>query len=83
MGTEDLVQVRIRGKNNVYETKTGSVTRTMDELQEQMTKRKEIEKTTERLKLLEKIEKFREEKMRKEIENYELERKKEEDEQLK
>lgn len=37
-------------------------------------------KTTERLKVLERLEKFREEKLKKEIEMFEEERKKEEDE---
>lgn len=39
-----------------------------------------MSKTTERLKVLEKLEKYREERMKKEIENFEMERKKEEEE---
>jgi hypothetical protein len=41
---------------------------------------KEIAKTTERLKMLDKLEKYREEKLKKEIDQYEEERKKEQDE---
>ena len=41
---------------------------------------KEIAKTTERLKMLDKLEKYREDKLKKEIDQYEEERKKEEDE---
>ena len=56
--------MRIRGKNNVYETKTGSVTRTMEELTEDRKRKKEIAKAAERLKMLEKLEEYREEKMK-------------------
>ena len=52
----------------------------MNELQEQEFRKKEICKTTERLKVLEKLEKFREEKMMKELEALEFERRKEEEE---
>ncbi|CDW78383.1 kinesin motor domain containing protein [Stylonychia lemnae] len=80
---QDQIQVRIRGKNNLIETKTGSVTRTLNEIQEQEQHKKDIQKTTERLKVLEKLEKYREEKLKKEIEQYEEQKKKEEDEFLK
>lgn len=47
---KDNVQVRIRGKNNQVETRTGSVTRTLDELSEQESRRKEMQKASQRLK---------------------------------
>lgn len=76
---QDQIPVRIRGKN-LYETKTGSVTRTLNEMQAQESHRKEMEKATDRLKMLDKLEKYREQRLQKEIEQYELERKKEEEE---
>lgn len=68
---QDQIQVRIRGKNNNFETKTGSVTRTLNEIQEQEQQRRDMQKTTERLKVLEKLEKYREERLRKELEQFE------------
>ena len=72
--------MRIRGKNNLVETQTGSVTRTMGEMMIQDARKKEIAKTTERLKVLEKLEKYREDRMRQEIEHFEMERLREEQE---
>ena len=46
MGAQDHCQVRIRGKNNQVETRTGSVTRTMDELSEAESRRKEMAKAS-------------------------------------
>ena len=74
----DNIQVRIRGKNNFLEHKTGSVTRTMDEVFEEKARRQEINKAANRLKMLEKLEVYREEKMHKEIAQLEEERKLEE-----
>jgi len=76
-GSNDQIQVRIRGKNNFVETKTGSVTRTLNEMTEEMNRRKEIAKAAERLKMLEKLEEYREKKMQQEIELLEQERIKE------
>lgn len=56
------------------------MTRTLNEIQEQEQQRRDIAKTTDRLKVLEKIEKYREERLKKEIEQFEEERKKEEEE---
>lgn len=69
--------MRIRGKNNFVETKTGSVTRTLNEIGEEMNRRKEIAKAADRLKMLEKLEKYREKRMTQEIELLEIERMKE------
>ncbi len=77
LGGNDQIQVRIRGKNNFVETKTGSVTRTLNEINEEQNRRKEIAKAAERLKMLEKLEDYREKKMQQEIEILEMERMKE------
>ena len=72
--------MRIRGKNNFIQTKTGSVTRTLSEMQEEEQRKREIAKTTERLQVLERLEKYREDRLKQEIEIFEKERKKEEEE---
>ena len=59
--------MRIRGKNNFVSNQTGSITRTMDEVLEEKERRKEINKAANRLKMLEKLEDYREKKMQKEI----------------
>ncbi len=56
------------------------MTRTLNQIDEQESQRREIAKTTERLKVLEKLEKYREERLKKEIAQYEEERRKEEEE---
>jgi len=43
-----------------YETKTGSVSRTMEEMHDDRKRKKEIAKASERLKMLEKLEEYRE-----------------------
>jgi hypothetical protein len=48
----------------------------MDEMYENEFRKREMAKTTERLKVLEKLEKYREERMKKEIDMYEEERRK-------
>ena len=58
--SSDNIQVRIRGKNNILETKQGSVTRTMNDLVEEKKRRQEINKAANRLKMLEKLEDYRE-----------------------
>lgn len=63
----DHIQVRIRGKNNAMERHTGSITRTMDEIGDERKKKQEISKAANRLKMLEKLEEYRENKMNQEI----------------
>ena len=62
------------------ETKTGSVSRTLDELQQDEMRKREMAKTSERLKVLERLEKYREDRLKREIEQFEEERKREDDE---
>ena len=45
--------MRIRGKNNFIETRTGSVTKTMEEIDEEKKNRRELSHATQRLKVLE------------------------------
>ena len=59
----DSIQVRIRGKNNDIARHTGSVTRTMGEISEERKRKQEIAKAANRLKMLEKLEEYRESKM--------------------
>jgi hypothetical protein len=59
----DHCQVRIRGKNNQIETRTGSVNRTLEELNEAELRRKEMAKASQRLMQLEKLERYREERL--------------------
>ena len=59
--------MRIRGKNNQVETRTGSVNRTMEQLNEAELRRKEMARASERLKQLEKLERYREERLQREI----------------
>lgn len=66
-GAADRIQVRIRQKNNYVETRTGSVTRTMGELDEQRRHRKELREANQRLKVLGQLEAYREEKIAKEM----------------
>ena len=63
----DRIQVRIRGKNNDMSRHTGSVTRTMEEIGEERKRKQEISKAANRLKMLEKLEEYREIKMNQEI----------------
>ena len=65
--SNDQIQVRIRGKNNDVSRHTGSVTRTMGEIGEESKRRKEISKAANRLRMLEKLEDYREKKMNVEI----------------
>jgi hypothetical protein len=75
----DTIEVRVRGKNNEAVTKTGSVTRTLGEIDGERSRRQELAKAAGRLRMLEKLEDYREEKMAKEIEALEREREYEED----
>ena len=79
-GSTDRVQVRIRGKNNAVERHTGSITRTMGEIGEERKRKQEIAKAANRLRMLEKLEEYRENKMNQEIAQLEAERKREEEE---
>ena len=76
----DKIQVRIRGKNNELARHTGSVTRTMNEMTEERKRKQEIAKAANRLKMLEKLEEYRENKMNQEIAQLEAERRREEEE---
>lgn len=76
----DKIEVRIRGKNNQIETRTGSVTRTMVELNDAETRRREMMKASERLRQLERLEQYREERLGREISLYEEQRRREDDE---
>ena len=78
--SNDRIQVRIRGKNNEQIRQTGSVTRTMDEITEERKRKQEISKAANRLKMLEKLEEYRENKMNQEIAQLEAERRREEEE---
>ena len=64
---QDSVQVRIRGKNNQVETRTGSVTKTLDEVSDAENRRREMFKAADRLRQLEKLERYREERLAREI----------------
>ena len=75
---KDRVQVRIRGKNNALETQTGSITRTMDEIGQERKRKQEISKAANRLKMLEQLEGYRENKINAEIAALEAERRREE-----
>ena len=66
-GLNDNIQVRIRGKNNEQTRHTGSITRTMGEIGEERKRKQEISKAANRLKMLEKLEEYREKKMNQEI----------------
>ena len=59
----DAIQVRTRGKNNYVQTRTGSVTQTMGEMDLQRKQKRELSQATKRLKVLEQIEEFREKKI--------------------
>lgn len=72
--------MRIRGKNNDVARHTGSVTRTMNEMGEERKRKQEIAKAANRLKMLEKLEEYRENKMNQEIAQLEAERRREEEE---
>ena len=74
----DRIQVRIRGKNNELAKHTGSITRTMNEMGEERKRKQEIAKAANRLKMLEKLEEYRENKMNQEIAALEAERLREE-----
>ena len=78
----DQCQVRIRGKNNQIETRTGSVNRTLEDLSDVEYRKKEMAKASDRLKQLEKLERYREERLHREIQIYEDQRRKEEEEIL-
>jgi hypothetical protein len=77
------VTVRIRGRHNEFITKQGTVHQSLDEQKILMVRHKEMKKANIRLKNLEKLEYYRMDKVRKEIERLEEERKREGDERLK
>ena len=77
---QDRVEVRIRGKNNHMQKHTGSISQTMEEMGEERKRKQELVKAANRLKMLEKLEEFRENKMMSEIAQLEAERRAEEEE---
>lgn len=74
----DNIEVRVRGKNNEIITKTGSVSRTIAEIDNEKKRKAELKAATYRLKMLEKLEDYREDKMQREIDALEAERQMEE-----
>lgn len=75
---DDRIQVRIRGKNNALQQRTGSVTKTLGELDTQRKQKKELSQATQRLKVLGQLEHYREEKIQKEMLQLEIKRQQEE-----
>ncbi len=66
-GSED-VMVRVRGKHGMYRTQKGDVNQTMIEDRETEIRKRELKKANDRLKVIERLEKYREEKMKKQYE---------------
>ena len=64
----------MRGKNNNMETRTGSVTKTLSEIDASKKQRREISQATQRLKVLEQLEQYREEKVAQEMMILEMQR---------
>lgn len=79
----DVIQVRTRGKNNHVQTRTGSVTQTMGEMETKRKQKRELSHATKRLKVLEQIEDFREKKIAQEMMLLEAQRKDQEEKMLK
>ena len=75
----DMAEVRIRGKNNFVETRTGSITRTLGQQDENSKLKKELKEGRKRLQVLEQLEQYREEKVRKEMLMLEMQRKQEQE----
>jgi hypothetical protein len=71
---EEVVQVRIRNKNNVATSQMGSMSQTLDEQQRTEKKRRDLSHATQRLKVLEQLERYREEKVQHELAMLELQR---------
>lgn len=76
------VMVRMRGKHGVYRTTQGDVNRTLDEAEATELRKRELRKANERLKKLEQLEKYKEEKMRRQYELIEEQKRREEEEHL-
>jgi hypothetical protein len=75
----DAIQVRTRGKNNHVQTRTGSVTQTMGEMDMKRMQKRELSHATKRLKVLEQLEEFREKKIAQEMMLLEAQRKDQEE----
>ena len=71
----DMAEVRIRGKNNYVETRAGSITRTLGQQDDSSKLKKELKEGRKRLQVLEQLEQYREEKVRKEMLMLEMQRK--------
>ena len=70
-----MAEVRIRGKNNYVETRAGSITRTLGQQDDSSKLKKELKEGRKRLQVLEQLEQYREEKVRKEMLMLEMQRK--------
>lgn len=73
----DGVQVRIRGKNNIATSHMGSMSQTLDEQERTKKKRRDMSQATQRLKVLEQLEQYREDKVKQEMMKLELQRQQE------
>jgi len=63
----DNIEIRVRGKNNEVVSKTGSVTRTIGEIDQEKRQKQDLKSAAHRLRTLEKLEDYREAKMQREI----------------
>jgi len=80
---KDEIAVRIRGKNNIVQTMKGSVGRTLEQKQRsESTENRAMKDINERLRKLAELEKYRENKMRIELEKLEEEKRKQEEEEM-
>ena len=78
----DVTFVRTRGKNNIVQTRTGSVTHTQGEMDLQRKQQRELSQATKRLKVLEQIEGFREKRIHQEMMALEMQRREQEEKML-
>lgn len=70
-GDQGAVEVRIRGKFNSYEKKSGNVLMSFDEQAAEQRKREEFKRAQQRLRQLEQIEVYREKRVKAQIEEIE------------
>ena len=76
----DMVQVRIRTKNNMASNQLGSMSQTLDQQEKTNKKKRDLSQATQRLKVLEQLEQYREEKVRNEMMLLEMQRQQEQKE---
>jgi len=79
----DHVAVRIRGRNNFVEEKTGSISRTLSQQDDSKRMKHEVKEGRKRLQALEQLEQYREDKVRKEMYLLDMQRKVEQEKMLK